>query len=232
MLRNSYFIISPFDFTVLSPICFYLMQVPCQIDKKKKYQIKYLLRKVKIKYAKFPLLFCRNAKLHHRHFRFQRKKSDGTESPCLTLKNADKCKFASKSCFFALNVRLRNGRCIREKTATKKILNRFKALPFFPLFSNSTFIPHILFTMVHEQGISDENPQKKKKQIRKNSGERKSILYAKNRRKSHFRRFYSLFRVSAPLAENFIHHDPRRHRSIEGGNISLHGNGHFKITGL
>ena len=33
------------------------MQVPCQIDKKKKYQIKYLLREVKTKYVKSPLYF-------------------------------------------------------------------------------------------------------------------------------------------------------------------------------
>ena len=166
-------------------------------------------------------------------FPFSKKiKSDGTESPCLTLKNANKCKFASKSCFFALNVRLRNGRCIREKTATKKILNRFKALPFFrfSIIRPSSRISSLQWYM--SKAFLTKTRKKKKKQIRKNSGERKSILYAKNRRKSHFRRFYSLFRVSAPLAENFIHHDPRRHRSIEGGNISLHGNGHFKITGL
>ena len=49
------------------------MQVPCQIDKKKKYQIKYLLREVKTKYVKSPLYFYKNAKMHDCHFRFQKK---------------------------------------------------------------------------------------------------------------------------------------------------------------
>ena len=33
LLRNSYFIISPFSFTVSLPVCLYIVQVPCQIEK-------------------------------------------------------------------------------------------------------------------------------------------------------------------------------------------------------
>ena len=134
---------------------------------------------------------------------FKEKKSDGTESPCLTLKDAQKCKFASKSCFFAWTVRLRNDLRIRKKPSRKNGI-RF---PVFPLFNNSSFGRYFLFSTEYEQKnrfrenhiFRNETAGKAKhRPARKKHGKRKSILCAKNRRKSHFRRFYSSFSVPAP----------------------------------
>ena len=81
-------------------------KIPVQGGGKKKYRLF------------FP--FFASCKIAWSFFFFQRKKSGKIKRPCLTLKNAYRCKFALNSCFFALRVRLRNRNASEKDPPRKK----------------------------------------------------------------------------------------------------------------